>query len=129
MALAKDHLTDGGVYLQWMNTQFVDEFLLRSLCATMLDVFPHVRVYQWDPEVLFFLGSNEPLEVEAGIIRSGRPLSDDILGYLEKGVGSVEDLVAAQFSASVFPVTVMVEPERKSPCNISPTTAGTPPAR
>jgi spermidine synthase len=95
MTLARDHLTDSGVYLQWMNTQFVDEFLLRGLCATMLDVFSYVRVYQWDSEVLFFLGSEQPLNVEADIVRTGRPLSDDVLGYLEKGIGSVEDVVAA----------------------------------
>jgi spermidine synthase len=95
MALAKEHLSEGGVYLQWMNTQFVDEFLLRSLCATMLDVYPHVRVYQWNPEVMFFLGSDEPLDVERQIALTGRPMRDDPLGYLEKGVGSVEDLIAA----------------------------------
>jgi len=62
MSLAKDHLNPGGVYLQWMNSQFVDEYLLRSLAATMLDVYPFVRVYQWNPEVLFFLGSDESLD-------------------------------------------------------------------
>ena len=95
MQLAKDHLNEGGVYLQWMNTQFVDEFLLRSLCATMLDVYSHVRIYQWNSEALFFLGSEEPLDVEENIALTGRPLSDDPLGYLEKGVGSVEDVIAA----------------------------------
>ena len=95
MALANDHLSEDGVYLQWMNTQFVDEALLRSLCATMLDVFDHVRVYQWDPEVLFFLGSSAPLDVEIQMANSGRPLSDDKIHYLEKGVGSVEDVVVA----------------------------------
>lgn len=95
MALAKEHLTANGVYLQWMNSQFVDEPLLRSLCATMLAVFPNVRIYQWEPQSLFFIGSAAPLDVEAGIARSGRPLSDDVLGYLQKGVGSVEDVAAA----------------------------------
>ena len=95
MQLAKDHLNEGGVYLQWMNTQFVDEFLLRSLCATMLDVYPYVRIYQWNSEALFFLGSDEPLAVEENMALTGRPLSDDPLGYLEKGVGSVEDVIAA----------------------------------
>jgi len=95
MTLARDHLTDSGVYLQWMNSEFVDEFLLRGLCATMLDVFPYVRIYQWDSQVLFFLGSEQPLNVEADIVRTGRPFSDDVLGYLEKGIGSVEDVVAA----------------------------------
>jgi spermidine synthase len=95
MALAKDHLTEDGVYLQWMNTQFLDKFLLQSLSATMLDVFPYVRIYQWNREVLFFLGSDKPLNVEMDIARTGRPMSDDPLGYLEKGVGAVEDVVAA----------------------------------
>lgn len=95
MALASDHLNAGGVYLQWMNTQFIDEFLLRSLCATMLDVYPYVRVYQWSPEVLFFLGSDRPLDVERQLAITGRPLIDDPLGYLEIGVGSVEDVITA----------------------------------
>lgn len=95
MSLAHDHLTEDGVYLQWMNSQFIDEDLLRSLCATMLDVFPYVSVYQWTQEVLFFLGSDQPFNVEEEMLNTGRPLSDDVLGYLEKGVGSVEDVVAA----------------------------------
>lgn len=95
MSLASDHLTSDGVYLQWMNTQFVDEDLLKSLCATMLDVFSYVRVYQWNAQVLFFLGSAEPLNVERDIAISGRPLSDDRVHYLEKGVGSLEDVVVA----------------------------------
>ncbi len=95
MQIANEHLTDNGVYLQWMNTQFVDADLLRSLCATMLDVFDHVRVYQWDAQVLFFLGSAQPLNVELDMARTGRPLSDDHRFYREMGVGSVEDAVVA----------------------------------
>lgn len=95
MALAGDHLAENGVFLQWMNTQFVDEFLLRSLCKTMLDVYPYVRVYQWKSESLFFLGSHTPLDVEQELALTGKPLSDDPLTYLENGVGSVEDLIAA----------------------------------
>lgn len=95
MSLANAHLNDGGVYLQWMNTQFVDEALLKSLCATMLAVFDHVRVYQWDPEVLFFLGSSQPLNLEVDIATTGRPFVDDRQHYLEMGVGSVEDVVVA----------------------------------
>lgn len=95
MSLANEHLSEDGVYLQWMNTQFVDADLLRSLCATMLDVFDNVRVYQWDPQVLFFLGSAAPLNVEVDMATSGRPLIDDRVDYLQKGVGSVEDAVVA----------------------------------
>jgi spermidine synthase len=95
MSLANDHLADDGVYLQWMNTQFINEELLKSLCATMLDVFDYVRVYQWNPQVLFFLGSSAPMDVERDIARTGRPLSDDPVHYVEKGVASVEDVVVA----------------------------------
>jgi hypothetical protein len=95
MQIASDRLTDDGVYLQWMNTQFVDADLLRSLCATMLDVFDHVRIYQWDAQVLFFLGSAQALDVELDIVRTGRPLSDDPGFYREMGVGGVEDAVVA----------------------------------
>jgi len=45
--------------------------------------------------VLFFLGSNQPLNVETDMATSGRPLSDDTVHYLEQGVGSVEDVVVA----------------------------------
>ena len=95
MSLANEHLSEDGVYLQWMNAQFVDAELLRSLCATMLDVFDNVRVYQWDSQVLFFLGSATPLNVEVDMATTGRPLSDDRVHYLQKGVGSVEDAVVA----------------------------------
>ena len=95
MQLAKDRLNPGGVFLQWMNTQFVTESLLRSLCATILDVYEYVRVYQWTTEVLFFLGSDEPLNVELDLSTTGRPLIDDRIHYLEKGVGSVEDVLTA----------------------------------
>ncbi len=95
MELAHEHLDDDGVYLQWMNTQFVDDFLFRSLCATMLEVFEYVRVYQWQSEVIFFIGSDSPLHVEQELARTGRPLLDAPFEYAEKGVGSVEDVLAA----------------------------------
>ncbi|HEY5623738.1 MAG TPA: fused MFS/spermidine synthase, partial [Gammaproteobacteria bacterium] len=95
IALTKAHLHPGGVFLQWMNSQFVTESLLRSLCATLLDVYRYVRIYQWQPEILFFLGSDEPLEPELELARTGRPLRDDPVHYLQKGVGSIEDLLVA----------------------------------
>ena len=95
MQLAKERLNPGGVFLQWMNSQFVTESLLRSLCATILDVYEYVRVYQWTTEVLFFLGSDEPLDIERTLSTTGRPLIDDPIHYLEKGIGSVEDVLTA----------------------------------
>ena len=95
MALTKEHLNPGGIFLQWMDTQFVTESLLRSLCATLLDVYAYARVYQWQPGVLFFLGSDEPLDIERTLARTGRPLRDDPLHYLKNGIGAVEDLLIA----------------------------------
>ena len=95
MQLVADHLNDGGVFLQWINSQFVDEKLLKNLCATILDVYPHVRIYQWSPQVLFFVASDQPMNVEEQILRSGRPFVDAPLFYLEMGIAAVEDVVAA----------------------------------
>ena len=95
MQLAREHLTEDGVFLQWMNATFVDDFLLKALSASMLDVFTHVRMYQVDPGTLFFLGSEQPLDPERQIARTGLPLSDDVLTYLEHGIGAPEDLLVA----------------------------------
>lgn len=95
MLLAREHLTDDGVFLQWMNATFVDDFLLKALSASMLDVFTYVRMYQVDPGTLFFMGSEQPLEPERQMARTGLPLSDDVLTYLEEGVGAPEDLLVA----------------------------------
>ena len=93
MQLAHEHLTEPGVYLQWMNSLFVSKKLLRSFCRTLLDVFPYVRVYQWYPGTLFFLGSDKPLDIETQMAQTGIPLTQDIQHYLEKGIGSEEDLL------------------------------------
>ena len=64
MQLAHDHLTADGVFVQWMNVIFMDEDLLRSLTATLLSVFPEVRVYRPDPNTVVFLASDAPLDLE-----------------------------------------------------------------
>ncbi len=114
MQLVAKRLTADGVYLQWINSQFLDEGLLRSLCATILEVYPHVRVYQFAPQVLFFLASASPLDVERKLLESARPFRDDPLFYLELGVATVEDVVASlmmdeagvvEFAFAAVPIT------------------------
>lgn len=58
--LARDHLVDDGVFVQWIGLRFVDEGLLRSLVATFTAVFPFVQVYQPVPTALLFAGSRRP---------------------------------------------------------------------
>jgi len=95
ISLAADHLTEDGVFLQWMAAQFVTESLLRSLCATMLDVFEYVKVYQLFSGVLFFVGSQEPMDTELEMARTGRPVIDSPAFYYQSGIASTEDLLAA----------------------------------
>jgi spermidine synthase len=95
MSLAARHLTDDGVFLQWMGSQFLTESLLRSLCATMLDVFQYVKVYHMFPEVLFFVGSNTPMNTEADLAETGRPVVDTPVFFYHMGIATTEDLLAA----------------------------------
>lgn len=57
-------LRPGGVLAQWLGLPFVDADLLRSVLATLADVFPHVEVYRPPPgQALIFLASDRPLEL------------------------------------------------------------------
>ena len=94
MQLAADHMTEDGVFLQWMASQFISEDLLRSLCATMLEVFDYVKVYHLFPEVLFFVGSQQPMNTERVLANTGRPVIDHPAFYYQRGLVSAEDLLA-----------------------------------
>ena len=61
-SLVRSHLKPDGVFVQWIGLNFVDEALLRSLAATLVDVFGHVEVYQLGAAPgLLFAASAEPL--------------------------------------------------------------------
>ena len=62
-ALVRDHLTDDGVLVQWMGGAFVSPPLLRSLLASLLDVFDHVELIRPDATSLIFVGSQQPLNL------------------------------------------------------------------
>ena len=95
MQQALGHLNEGGVFVQWMNIAFLDEELLRSLTATLLDVFGQVRIYRPDPNTLVFLASSAPLELERQLSRTGLPLIRAPRHYARFGIQTAEDLVAA----------------------------------
>ena len=94
-AEVRRHLNDGGVFLQWMNGEFVDEGLLRSLAATLMAEYEHVRLYNPSGSVLMFLASDAPLDVEIQLARTGRPIVEDAAHYSRMGINGVEDLLAA----------------------------------
>ena len=95
LRLAHEHLAPGGVFVQWMNVSFLDEGLLRSLTATLLDVFNQVRIYRPDPNTLVFLASDGALDPEARSARTGQPLNLSPLHYARFGLNCAEDLVTA----------------------------------
>ena len=95
MQQARQHLTDGGVFVQWMNVNFVDEPLLRSLTATLLKAFENVRIYRPDPATLVFLASAAPFNLEQNVAATGLPLAYSPRHYSHVGINSAEDLVAA----------------------------------
>lgn len=84
----------GGVFLQWMGEGCVDGSLFRSLAATLLDVFPHVRVYEPFPGNYLFVASDAPLRPEA----IGQPRLDmdprDVEYYKVLGLESPTHLFA-----------------------------------
>jgi spermidine synthase len=91
-AQVRERLAPGGVFVQWMGLQFVDEALLRSMLATLLDVFPHLRLYQADPFSVLFVASPEPLELERQVEATVRR-DPECFGRL--GIRVPEDLAAA----------------------------------
>jgi hypothetical protein len=90
------HLNDGGVFVQWMGTSFVSEPLLRSLAATFLTAFEHLRIYRPDPVTLLFLASDQPLDIEQALAAGGAPLDGaPEAPFARVGIRTVEDLVGA----------------------------------
>jgi predicted membrane-bound spermidine synthase len=90
--LASDHMTDEGVFVQWMGMGFVDRDLFRILVATLADVFPYIQVYAPGNNAFLFVGSKrpfEPLESAAEAIRLSRDHYELI------GITEPEDVLAA----------------------------------
>ncbi|MGI9472360.1 MAG: fused MFS/spermidine synthase [Rubripirellula sp.] len=68
-----EHLNPGGIFLQWMNAEFIDVELTRSMGASLLDVFSHVRLYEPTDEVFMFVSSDEPMRPEAVSVNPDGP--------------------------------------------------------
>ena len=95
MELVRDHMTEDGVFLQWMNTSFVDDDLFKALGSTLLSVFPNVRLYQPQPRVMFFLASAGELDLERQLLQTGEPLRSSPEAYRLMGINGVNALIPA----------------------------------
>ncbi len=91
-SLAARHLEPEGVFVQWIGLAFLDEAVLRSLVATLLDVFPHVSLFVPAQGAVLFAASDAPLDPLA---TAERALSDAPGDYARFGVHLPEDVAAA----------------------------------
>lgn len=92
--LVHSRLNEGGVFVQWMNAEFLDAELLAQLMATLNQSFDYVRVYQPSPLALHFLASDHPLNIEEAMIDSGAPLIDNPQHYATNGIASTLDVLS-----------------------------------
>jgi predicted membrane-bound spermidine synthase len=91
-SLVRSRLQPDGVFVQWIGLTFVDEALLRSLLATLDDVFGHVEVYAPTDRALLFAASPAPV---AGLAGAGRALRAAPRDFARFGVVRVEDFASA----------------------------------
>ncbi|MBU3672002.1 MAG: hypothetical protein FGM43_05575 [Sinobacteraceae bacterium] len=94
MQIARSRLTTDGVLLLWINAQFINESLLRSIAATLSSVFPHVRLYRPEPLELMFLASETPLEPERSTLQTRSILTRYPEYFSAAGINVTEDLAA-----------------------------------
>jgi spermidine synthase len=90
-SLVSEHLEPGGVFVQWIGISFVDEALLRSIVATLLEVFPEVVVFRPIMGSVLFAASNERLDP---ITTSAIALETSPGDYSRYGLRHTEDLIA-----------------------------------
>lgn len=90
-SLVSDHLEPGGVFVQWIGITFVDEALLRSIVATLLEVFPEVAVFRPISGSVLFAGSNAKIDP---VMTSKIALSESRSDYTRYGLRHTEDLIA-----------------------------------
>jgi spermidine synthase len=90
--LVKGRLDEGGVFVQWIGIGFVDEDLLRTLVATLVDVFEHVQVYRPVAPALLFAASDRPFDLPESAAEALRRVGPDLARY---GLHDPEDAVAA----------------------------------
>ncbi|MEM8962306.1 MAG: fused MFS/spermidine synthase [Acidobacteriota bacterium] len=77
-AIAKDRLSDDGVFLQWTGLRFVDLGLLRTQIATLNEHFAYVEAVRPPPGgALLLLASDRPIALEKGLVASWQRYEDD----------------------------------------------------
>jgi hypothetical protein len=89
--LVANHLEPGGIFVQWIGLAYVDAALLRSLVATLLDVFPHVTLFQPAQGAVLFAASNAPFDPLGDAARALMRAPEDFARF---GLRAIEDVAA-----------------------------------
>ena len=93
-SLVRNRLQPGGVFVQWIGLAFVDEALIASLTATLLDVFGHVEIYQVGAGMgVLFAASTQPLGVAESARRALQAAPEDLARF---GLHRPEDILAVR---------------------------------
>ncbi len=88
--LVKSRMSDDGVFVQWMNLEFIDESLLRDMAATLTGEFAQVQLYSAFPGTLMFAASDAPLDA------ASQSLEQQVFSWFRPhGIYSIAQLRAA----------------------------------
>jgi spermidine synthase len=93
-ALVRSRLKPDGVFVQWIGLKFVDEALLRSIAATLVEVFGHVEFYHPGTSAgVLFAASAQPLASLEGARRALQAAPED---YARFAIHRIEDFAAVR---------------------------------
>jgi spermidine synthase len=94
--LGKERLSEDGVFVQWLQTYQLSTESLRSVLATLHEVFPHVLVFRVRGDTkgkdLILLGSRQPLNLDHAAERISNPRVAADLARV--GIKNAEDVRA-----------------------------------
>lgn len=94
LKLAKSRMSKDGVFLQWINSQFIDPHLFKVMTSTLLEQFLYVELYQPERQVLMFLASNSPIDIWNGKQNALKSLELNREHFNKMGVSNMEDVLA-----------------------------------
>ncbi|MGB8297663.1 MAG: fused MFS/spermidine synthase [Polyangia bacterium] len=63
-------LETGGIFLQWVQAYAIDGQTLRTIMATLAQVFPYVETWFMAPSDLLLVATREPLVHDVGVLRA-----------------------------------------------------------
>ncbi|MBW2287404.1 MAG: fused MFS/spermidine synthase, partial [Deltaproteobacteria bacterium] len=93
-SLVRSRLAPDGVFVQWIGLPYLDEALLRSLTATLVEAFGFVEVYQPSGSTgVLFAASAEPLDA---LDSARRALQTTPADFARFGIHRVEDVAATR---------------------------------